>query len=116
MPATPPPQVDVLAKLIEVLSARGRAGRELAVRIDLVRATGLRYPFRRLREDRALGRLVPRGGTTARYRKIWGEAARKLGADLVELDGGFLELRRASARTRVWNHWVPLDDIVTTRL
>ena len=108
--------VDVLTELIQVLSARGRAGRELAVRLDLVRATGLRYPLHRAREDRALARLVQRGGLTSRYRKIWGEAARELGADVVELDGGFIELRRDSARTRVWNHWVPLDDIVTARL
>jgi cyanophycin synthetase len=50
------------------------------------------------------------------YRRIWGEAASKLGAEVHELSGGFLEIRKGDAATRVWNHWVMLDDIVTVRL
>jgi cyanophycin synthetase len=50
------------------------------------------------------------------YGDMWARAAHDVGADVIELGDGFLELTRGAARTRVWGHWVAVDDIVTRRL
>jgi cyanophycin synthetase len=39
-----------------------------------------------------------------------------LGASVRELGDGFYEVTDGRASTRVWNHWAPLDDIVTAQL
>lgn len=46
----------------------------------------------------------------------WTEAAGRLGADARDLSRGFVEVRRGERRIVVWNHWVPLDDVVTLKL
>jgi cyanophycin synthetase len=106
---------DPVTSGIWALGAMGRSGRELAVRLDTARSIGVRRAWRRLRED---GRLSKLGAFDAgpAYRRIWGEAASELGAEIHELSGGFLEIRKGKAATRVWNHWVMLDDVVTLRL
>lgn len=108
--------VDPLTSFLRVIASVGAPGRELAVRLDLVRATGIGRSWRRLREDAALARGAPASGRSPAYERIWREAAAEVGAEVVDLSDGFLELRRGRAATRVWNHWVMLDDIVTVRL
>jgi cyanophycin synthetase len=67
-----------------------------------------------VRERAAATRLEARIGKG--YAAMWSQAARDAGAEVVDLGGGFLELRKGPARTRVWGHWVAVDDIVTRRL
>jgi D-alanine-D-alanine ligase-like ATP-grasp enzyme len=88
---------------------------ELGAALDVVRETGPRYPVQRWRERKALAARET-AARDLRYRQIWGEAAAEVGAELVDLSGGYLELRRDGAMTRVWRHWVMLDDAVTLRL
>jgi D-alanine-D-alanine ligase-like ATP-grasp enzyme len=87
----------------------------LGAALDVVRETGPRYPVQRWRERRALAAREA-SARDLRYRQIWGDAAAELGAELIDLSGGYLELRRDGAVTRVWRHWVMLDDPVTLRL
>lgn len=103
------------APVIDVLNRAGKPGRELGVRLDLLRSTGMRYAWRRRSEDARVSKL---GADPARrgYTAVWREAAEELGADVVDLSDGFLEIRKENASTRVWRHWVTLDDAVTLRL
>lgn len=107
------------ATSLRLLGALGRTpwkrARHLGAGLDLLDSAGPAYVLRRWREQTEFGGL---GGALTRslYREIWADAARELGAELSELPGGAIELRRDDARTRVWWHWVMLDDIVTTRL
>jgi D-alanine-D-alanine ligase-like ATP-grasp enzyme len=105
----------IYSSLLDLIGSTGRLGRELAVRLDIVQAAGVGHAVRRLRTDAKIARL-DRGGGDAAYRAIWDEAAEELGADIVELPGGLLEIQRGRAWTRVWKHWVMLDDAVTLRL
>ncbi len=93
----------------------GGAGRAWASRLDVVRSTGVRYALHRRREQaqekevgtRALARL---------YRDVWAEAASEHGAELIELDGGFLEIRQGGTVTRMWRQLSALDEAVSLRL
>jgi D-alanine-D-alanine ligase-like ATP-grasp enzyme len=105
----------LLTRLLGALDSAGRPGREVGVRIDLLRATGLRYALQRRREEERLSALA-RDPAKSAYRVIWQEAADEVGAELSVVSGEFLELRANGARARVWRHWVPLDDAVTLRL
>lgn len=95
-------------------AAAPRRACQLGAGLDLVRSTGPRYLWRRWRDQAAERRAD--SGVSAVYREIWQRAADELGATLDDLGSGFLELRRERARTRVWLHWVELEDIVTHRL
>lgn len=108
-------QMTALTKVIAALDRGGQPGRELAVRLDLLRSTGVRYAFQRRREEAEVSRIGA-AATRAVYRSIWQDAADELGAQLSELHGEFLEIARGGPSTRVWRHWVPLDDAVTMRL
>ncbi|MBV8481113.1 MAG: hypothetical protein JOY72_12515 [Actinobacteria bacterium] len=88
--------------------------RELAVRLDLVRALGVRGTARRVRTDRALPRL--RRCREHVYAELWGAAADEAGAEIHALGNGFLELRRDGRSVRVQNDRTPLDDYVTVLL
>jgi len=107
--------VGVLTRLIGTLDSAGRPGREVGVRLDLLRSTGVRYALQRRREEERLSALA-RDPRKSAYRVIWQHAADEVGAKLSVLSGEFLELRANGARARVWRHWVPLDDAVTLRL
>lgn len=79
--------------------------------------TGAAGPGPALRRARAPWR----GALNARtrneiYAAIWRNAAQQIGADVVELGGGFLEARRGGARSRIFQQIVALDDPVTLRL
>lgn len=98
----------------ETLLRRGRLGRELGARIDLLRALGPRRTRRRLRGDARLGELLAFRAEV--HREIWEEAAAEVRAELADLGEGFLELRRGEAKTRVHHERVPLDDPVALDL
>jgi D-alanine-D-alanine ligase-like ATP-grasp enzyme len=100
--------------LLSGLAGAGRPGRELAAGFDLLRSTGVRYAARRGRDSARARRLSAKSGED--YASLWSRAAHEVGAELIDLSDGFFELRRGSARARVWNHWVAIDDIVTMRL
>ena len=107
--------MSVTLRLLELLTRRGAVPRQLAIRLDAARGLGLRGAVRRLRAERRLAAL---GGDPwdAVYRGIWEEAAEAVGAEVVDLGDGFLELSRRSSRTRVWRQYTELDDWVTLRL
>jgi cyanophycin synthetase len=105
----------LMTKLIGALGSAGKPGRELGVRLDVLRSTGVRYARQRRREEALLTELASDPRKSA-YRVIWQQAADAVGAELHVLHGEFLELRRDGNRVRVWRHWVPLDDAVTLRL
>ena len=93
----------------------GRRARALAARLDLVRATGPGYPWRRLRA----GRRSPGLGEPVRdlvYERIWREAADATGARPDRLAPGLWELTREGVATRVFQQVVELDDPVTLRV
>jgi cyanophycin synthetase len=100
---------------LEALAASGMRARRLAARLDLMRSTGIRHGIHRLTHGLGAGEVSP-GARAAVYRRIWAAAAAALDAEIVELPGGFLEIRRGSALTRVYQQAVALDDAVNTRL
>lgn len=107
-----------MALLTNTLDALGRAGlpgRTAAPRLDLLRSVGVRYAVQEQRKKLA-ARAAPSDGRRAGYVERWSEAARQLGAQATDLSRGFVELRLGENRTVVWNHWVPLDDVVTLKL
>jgi cyanophycin synthetase len=107
---------DRLQKLALAAATRsGGAGRAWAARLDVVRSTGLRYALHRRREQAREGQVGTRA-LEQLYRDVWAEAADEHGAELVELDGGFLEIRHGGAATRVWRQLSVLDDAVSLRL
>ena len=103
------------SRMIGALDRAGRPGRELGVRLDLLRSTGLRYALQRRREEERLTALASDPRKSA-YRVIWQQAADELGAELSVISGEFFEIRDEGARARVWRHWVSLDDAVTLKL
>ena len=107
---------DPLTKILHTLGSLGRIGLEIAVRLDLVRSTGPRYAWLRLREDLVHSRLRREDVINALYREIWLDAAREIGAEVIDLGFGFLEIRTDRSVSRVWNHHVMLDDAVTLQL
>jgi cyanophycin synthetase len=93
----------------------GGAGRSWASRLDVIRSTGLRYALHRRRKQAREERV----GTAALkqfYRDVWTEAADEHGAELIELDGGFFEIRHGGISTRVWRQLSALDEPVSLRL
>jgi cyanophycin synthetase len=100
--------------LLERLARAGKPGCEIGARLDLARSLGLRAAGRRARDDRALGRLA--ASRDAVYGRLWSEAAAEVGAEVVELGSGFLELRKDGRRTRVLRESTMLDDLVTVEL
>jgi D-alanine-D-alanine ligase-like ATP-grasp enzyme len=99
----------------DALGRAGLPGRSWAPRLDLVRSIGIRYALRE-HMRRAGGSPSRSDGRRAGYVERWSEAARQLGAEATDLSRGFVELRRGENRIIVWNHWVPLDKVVTLKL
>ena len=106
-------RVELLA--LAAATRSGSAGRAWASRLDLVRSTGVRYALHRRREQ-AREHEVGTQALQRLYREAWTEAADQHGADVVELDGGFLEICQGGSITRVWRQLSPLDDAVSLRL
>ena len=82
---------------------------------EVARSTGLRFAWRRMREDLRLSEMGADRGDAV-YRAIWHAAAEQLGADVIDLSHGFLEIRRNGAATRVRLQVTMLDDPVTLQL
>jgi cyanophycin synthetase len=93
----------------------GAAGRSWGSRLDVVRSTGVRYALHRRTEQEQEEKVGTRA-LLQLYRDVWTEAASEHGAELLELDGGFLEIRRGATTTRVWRQLSVLDDAVSLRL
>jgi cyanophycin synthetase len=94
---------------------RGKVGRALATRLDLLRETGVAE----LRAEQAQADEATVWGPRVRrlvYRALWEDAAATVGAEVHALDGDFLELRRDGAATTVHFHVVMLDDALTLQL
>ena len=106
----------ILTRLIGALNSAGRPGRELGVRLDMLRSTGVRYALQRRREEERLTALAP----DPRQVRLPGDLAgggRRGRRRAVGAVGRVLRARATNgARARVWRHWVPLDDAVTLRL
>ncbi|MEA2385232.1 MAG: hypothetical protein QOH72_5203 [Solirubrobacteraceae bacterium] len=103
-----------LSFLLDTLGRAGAPGRHVAPRLDLLRSVGLGYAWREQRHRRA-ARAGEGDGRRAGYLERWSQAAAEVGADAADLSRGFVELRRGDTRVVVWNHWVPLDHIVTLK-
>jgi cyanophycin synthetase len=103
---------------LALLGAAARGGpptRAWGSRADIVRSVGLRYALRRRHEQERANEV----GTRALerfYRDAWADAAAELGAELTELEAGFLEIRRGAVETRVWRQLSALDEAVSLRL
>jgi D-alanine-D-alanine ligase-like ATP-grasp enzyme len=104
-----------LEKLALAAATRSGAGRAWAARLDVVRSTGFRYALHRRREQ-AREHEVGTRGLELLYLDAWSQAAEELDAELIELEGGFLEIRRGSVSTRVWRQLSALDEAVSLRL
>lgn len=102
------------AGLVHLLACRGgRAGRTVAPILDLVATVGVRDLFRRRAEETELARLSPKYEVNLR---IWSEAARACGAELVDLGGGDFEFVAGLALTRARMQVTPLDDEAAVRM
>jgi cyanophycin synthetase len=93
----------------------GSAGRAWGSRIDIVRSVGLRYALRR-RGEQAKEKEIGTRALERFYRDAWTDAAGEVGAELAELEAGFLEIRRGGRMTRVWRQLTALDDAAALRL
>jgi len=102
-------------KILVAGGRRGKVGRALATRLDLLRETGVAE----LRAQQAQAEDASVWGPRVRrivYRELWEEAAAAVGAEVHPLDGDFLELRRDGASTTAHFHVVMLDDALTLKL
>ena len=104
-----------LEKAALAAATRSGPGRAWASRLDVIRSTGLRYALHR-RTEQARAREVGTHALERFYRDAWAEAADELGAELIELEGGFHEIRRGGTTTRVWRQLSALDEAVSLRL
>jgi D-alanine-D-alanine ligase-like ATP-grasp enzyme len=104
-----------LEKLALAAATRSGPARSWASRLDIARSTGLRYALHRRREQ-AREEKVGTRALVSFYRDAWAEAADEHGAELVEMEDGFLEIRRGGTTTRVWRQLSALDEAVSLRL
>jgi cyanophycin synthetase len=93
----------------------GSAGRAWGARLDMLRSTGVGYALRR-RAELARERQTGRAALERFYRDVWASAAGELGAQVSELEGGFLEIRRGEVAARVWRQLSALDDAVSLKV
>jgi hypothetical protein len=92
-----------------------RRNRTTYARLDVLRYAGAAYGLRMLRDKRKEAEFSQTIRNSV-YQHIWEDAAEALGADIVDLGGGLLELRADGAAARVWQQVTGLDDPVTLRL
>jgi D-alanine-D-alanine ligase-like ATP-grasp enzyme len=85
--------------------------RAVVVGADLTRSLGPRNVSRIVGQDRRR-RAQGEGPRDSVYERLWREAADIAGARVDPLGGGFLDLSRGDARTRVQHQHVQLDDPV----
>jgi D-alanine-D-alanine ligase-like ATP-grasp enzyme len=102
-------------RLLVASARRGKVGRALATQSDLLREAGIAE----MRAQRAQAGAAAEWGPRVRslfYRSLWERAADAVGAEVHQLDGDFLELRRDGVSTTVCFHLVMFDDALTLRL
>jgi glutathione synthase/RimK-type ligase-like ATP-grasp enzyme len=95
--ASSPGTVGVFTRALYFLARQGKAGREIAVRLDMARATSASHVWRRyVGTKRQSDDGAVNGGDviTAVYREIWRNAATVVGAEVEEGIGGNLEIRK----------------------
>lgn len=97
------------------LAARGRLGREVAARLDIVGALGPRHALAWRRANAELARTAHER-RTAVYREIWSEAATLVGAELEELTPDVWEIHHGRRRTHVRHQTTSLDGPVSIEL
>ena len=68
--------MSILTRLIGALNSAGRPGRELGVRLDMLRSTGVRYALQRRREEERLTTLARRPGQVRLPRDLAGGGGR----------------------------------------
>jgi D-alanine-D-alanine ligase-like ATP-grasp enzyme len=100
---------------LDALGRAGAPGRAVAPRLDLLRSIGVGYALGE-QKHRLAARSLPSDGRRAGYAERWSHAARQLGAEAKDLSRGFVELNDGANRVVVWNHWVPLDNVLTLKL
>lgn len=98
-----------------VVQATGQGGLRIAVRLDLLRALGVRYGLHRIRADADLAEMVM-DATQRVYDEIWSDAAEQVGATVTRLANGFTRIEKGESSTIVWQRMVMLDDGVTLKL
>src|SRR5436190_4238723 len=101
-----------LYSALKAVDMGGPAGawRELRTRADVAASTGIRHALSRLAQD---VRHAERSGVNrAALREMWASAATTLGAEIIDLGDGFLEIRKGDPRTRVYDKVPPLNDEV----
>lgn len=89
--------------------------RHLGAALDLIRSTGPAYLRHRWLEEKRHA-SVNHDNVISVYHEIWRRAAYELGASVEDLGSGFLKITKGSTETRVWYHWVELENIVAHRL
>jgi D-alanine-D-alanine ligase-like ATP-grasp enzyme len=85
--------------------------RAVVIGADLTRTVGPRNVSRIVAQDRRR-RAQGEGPRDSVYERLWRDAAEAAGARVDPLGGGFLDLSRGDARTRVQHQHVQLDDPV----
>jgi cyanophycin synthetase len=106
---------DAAMAVARALDGLGRPGRELGVRIDLLRTIGARGAIGRL-QDEARARRHQSDRSVDAYPAMWRDAAERVGAQVRELGSGFLEISRGPRCAVVRSQWVPLDTAVALEL
>ena len=100
--------------LLAAVSKGGQPGRVLSPQIDRMRTGGLSTL---LRERKTSGRDEAQrlsANHTETYRRIWKHAAEQFGAEIEQLQDGFMVIRSSSSETLVWRHLVMMDHPSTT--
>ena len=97
------------------MTALERRLRAAVVRVDLLRATGVRHAWRRWQYDHTF-RAQAAERQVSVSRALWREAAEAMGATLVELSPPFAEIRRGEASTRVMGETTVLNNLVSVGL
>jgi D-alanine-D-alanine ligase-like ATP-grasp enzyme len=89
--------------------------RTVATRVELARAAGPRHALGSLRRDLAHRRLVDERRRSVAH-AVWEDAARELGASVVELSPVLREIRLGDVTTRITGQTVLLNDEVSSEL
>jgi cyanophycin synthetase len=89
--------------------------RRLYGAVDVLLTAGPFYVWDRLRADATINAQLELA-RAAVYDRIWRTAADAVGAHVIDLGAGFLEIEKGRATTRVWQQAVMLDDAVALRL
>lgn len=102
------------AAAVSVAARRARPAARLLVRAQTLREYGA---LRAIRHKVVAGRFYAgaRGFKDQEYVAIWREAARELGAGVVDHAHGFLEIVGEHGSTWVWQQYTTLDDVLAFR-